>query len=57
MPQPIPRDVAAATIEACARRLEAWAEITQRADLVHAAAQTLRRNSALIVAEALAPVS
>jgi hypothetical protein len=53
--QPIPQDVATATIEACARELEAWAEITQRADLVHAAAQTLRRNAAMIIAQALAP--
>ena len=53
--QPIPQDVAVATIEACVRELEAWAEITQRADLVHAAAQNLRRNSAVIIAEALTP--
>ena len=55
MPRQLQQDIATATIEACARELEAWAEITQRADLVHAAAQTLRRNSALIVAQALAP--
>jgi hypothetical protein len=53
IPQPIPQDVAVATIEACARELEAWAEITQRADLVYAAAQNLRRNSAMIIAQAL----
>ena len=57
MPKRIPQDIAVATIEACARELEAWAEITQRADLVHAAAQNLRRNSAIIVAQALAPAS
>lgn len=55
MPQQVEHDIATATIEACARELESWAEITQRADLVYAAAQTLRRNSALIVARALAP--
>jgi hypothetical protein len=57
MPQHLQHAIAAATIEACARELEAWAEITQRADLVHAAAQTLRRNSALIAAQALTPAS
>jgi hypothetical protein len=56
-PQPIPQAIATATIEACARELEAWAEITQRADLVHAAAQNLRRNSAMIIAQALTPAS
>ena len=57
MPQQLQHAIAAAAIEACARELEAWAEITQRADLVHAAAQTLRRNSAMIVAQALNPAS
>jgi hypothetical protein len=57
MPHHLQQDIAAAAIEACARELEAWAEITQRADLVHAAAQTLRRNSAMIIARALTPAS
>jgi hypothetical protein len=48
-------DVAAAAIEACARALEAWAELSQRADLLHNAAATLRRTRAAIVAEALTP--
>jgi hypothetical protein len=48
-------DVAAAAIEACARALEAWAELSQRADLMHNAAATLRRTKAAIVAEALIP--
>jgi len=55
MPQQRQQAIATATIEACARELEAWAELTQRADLVHAAAQTLRRNSAMIIAQALTP--
>jgi hypothetical protein len=57
MPQHLQQAIASATIEACARELEAWAEITQRADLLHAAAQTLRRNAANIAARALAPAS
>jgi hypothetical protein len=54
MPQQLQQAIAVATIEACAAELEAWAEISQRADLVHAAAQILRRNAQLIVAQALA---
>jgi hypothetical protein len=51
----MPQDIAVATVEACARELEAWAEISPRADLLYAAAQTLRRSSANIIAQALAP--
>jgi acyl-CoA reductase-like NAD-dependent aldehyde dehydrogenase len=52
---PSAREVAAAAIEACARALEAWAELSQRADLLHNAAATLRRTSGSIAAEVMKP--
>ena len=52
---PSPVDIAAAAVEACARALEAWAELSQRADLLHNAAATLRRASGPIAAEAMKP--
>jgi len=53
---PSTKDIAAAAIEACARALEAWAEFSQRADLLHNAAATLRKASGAVAAEAIKPV-
>lgn len=49
------QDIAEAAIEACAQALEAWADVSQRADLMHNAAATLRRVSGTLAAEAIHP--
>lgn len=49
-------DIAVAAVEACARALEGWAELSQRADLLHNAAATLRRTSGSIAAEVAEPL-
>ena len=53
---PSAKDIAGAAIEACARALEAWAEFSQRADLLHNAAATLRKASGAIADEAVKPI-